>query len=93
MTSRHRCCRHRGGFCRADAATRLRGPGVNVLVLEASGRVGGRTETIRRGDLWLEAGGQWTGPGQERVRSLADQFGVPLFDTPHEGKDLQIRSR
>lgn len=78
------------GFAGLTAATRMRDHGVNVLVLEASGRVGGRTETIERGDFWLEAGGQWTGPGQERVRAMAERFDVPLFDTPHEGKDLQL---
>ena len=78
------------GFAGLTAATRLKGQGIDVLVLEASGRVGGRTETVQRGDLWLEAGGQWTGPGQERVSAMAKQFGVPMFDTPHEGKDLQL---
>ena len=78
------------GFAGLTTAWQLHEKGVSVVVLEASDRVGGRTDTVRRDGRWLEAGGQWTGPGQHRVRALADHYGVGLFDTPHEGEDLQL---
>jgi monoamine oxidase len=78
------------GFAGLSTAWNLRTAGARVAVFEASDRVGGRTETVQRGNLWLEAGGQWTGPGQHRVHSLADRYAVELFDTPDEGTGLQL---
>jgi monoamine oxidase len=78
------------GFAGLAAASQIKAAGSSVAVLEASGRVGGRTDTVSRGHLWLEAGGQWTGPGQKRVRELAERFGVEMFETPTEGVDLQM---
>jgi monoamine oxidase len=78
------------GFAGLMAARQIKATGSSVVVLEAADRVGGRTDTEIRGQLWLEAGGQWTGPGQVRVKKLAEQYGVEMFETPTEGIDLQI---
>ena len=41
------------------AATTL-APSADVVVLESSDRTGGRVETVRRGDYWVNVGTQFT---------------------------------
>ncbi|MEO8107385.1 MAG: FAD-dependent oxidoreductase, partial [Actinomycetes bacterium] len=78
------------GFAGLIAARQLVRQGHDVVVLEASHRVGGRTDTHRKGERLIEVGGQWTGPGQDRVLALADEFDVNTFQTPHVGLDLSV---
>lgn len=65
------------GLC---AARELDAAGVRVLVLEAQERVGGRTLTEQLdGSTFIDHGGQWVSPGQERIVELARELGVSLF--------------
>lgn len=58
-------------------------------MLEARDRVGGRTlaQTTQRGEV-LDVGGQWIGPGQERILSLVHEYGLRTYLQPHAGTKL-----
>jgi oxygen-dependent protoporphyrinogen oxidase len=65
-----------GGLAGLSAAWECRDR--DVVVLEASNRVGGRIKSERRGDYWLNVGGHvFSGPGSETQR-LADEVGVEI---------------
>lgn len=78
------------GFAGLATANRLLDSGVDVIVVEAADRVGGRTDTVWHGDRWLELGGHWAGPGQTELLSLADSLGIATFGTPTIGRDLVL---
>jgi monoamine oxidase len=60
----------------------------SCLVLEARDRVGGRTLTQKLGKDWVDLGGQWIGPTQDRLAALARELDVPIFPQHHEGKKI-----
>ena len=70
-------------------ARRLREAGVEVVVLEARDRVGGRTvnEPIGAGQV-VELGGQWVGPTHTEIRRVAAEVGVTTFPTHIAGEHL-----
>ena len=58
------------------AARRLAASGHDVTVVEARGRVGGRTEGLVLDDgTPLELGGQWLGEGHTRMYELVGELG------------------
>src|SRR5215469_9577144 len=62
------------------AARLLAAAGVDVLVLEAQTRVGGRTLTGHFSDgTFVDDGGQWVSPGQDRIASLARDLQIEMF--------------
>lgn len=68
------------------AARALAAAGVDVLVLEAQNRVGGRTRTTHLADgTCIDEGGQWVRPGQDHMVQLAEALGVTLFPSWDEG--------
>ena len=69
-------------------ARRLQEAGQRVAVVEARDRVGGRTWSKALGEGIFDLGGQWLGPGQRRVATLADQLGVETFPTYCEGRHV-----
>ena len=77
------------GLAGLNAATALRAAGRSVIVLEARKRVGGRNfdHQIAPGKV-AELGGEWAGPGQDRVLGLAKQLGVATFDTYSDGDSV-----
>lgn len=78
------------GFAGLQAATSLLELGFEVVVLEARDRVGGRTHTRSLHDTWFDLGGQWIGPGQDRIIDLANRLGVATYPQPTAGDDVVI---
>ena len=77
------------GFAGLTAARELTSRGVPVVVAEARDRVGGRVlNHPLGGGKVIDVGGQWTGPGQERIRALGEEMGVASFPTYGEGQHI-----
>jgi monoamine oxidase len=75
------------GLAGLTTARELEKGGASVCVLEARDRVGGRTldHPIGGGHV-VEGGGQYVGPGQERVLALAKGLGIATFPAYQKGK-------
>jgi monoamine oxidase len=79
------------GLAGLTAARELAGAGLDVQVLEARDRVGGRTLSQPVGDRpedVVELGGQWVGPTQHEVLALAEELGIATYPQHAEGKNL-----
>ena len=68
------------GIAGLHAALTLEAAGLNVLVLEAQQRVGGRIHSMRQLGHTAEAGGTYIGAGYSRVIGAAERHGVELMD-------------
>src|SRR4051812_26553096 len=77
------------GLAGLTAARVIQRKGATALVLEARDRVGGRTlnEPIGEGKV-VEVGGQWIGPGQDRLAALAREMKVDTFRTHSSGHNV-----
>src|SRR6476659_6574247 len=81
------------GFAGLTAALRLKQAGRSVAVLEARDRVGGRTYTEHRADgMWIDRGGAWVGPGQDRIHALMNEFDVPSYKQYAGGESMIVLS-
>lgn len=81
------------GLAGLTAAQHVRAAGRSTIVLEARHRVGGRNlDHPLGGGQVVELGGQWAGPGQDRVLALARELGVHTFPTYSTGKSVYYRS-
>lgn len=86
------------GIAGLTAARRLVSAGIDVLVVEARDRAGGRTlnqsvatPQASPGTI-VEVGGQWVGPGQDRVLALIDELGLSTFKTFEDGNYIDYRN-
>jgi monoamine oxidase len=79
------------GLSGLAAARRLAAEGVEVVVLEARDRVGGRTEGHVLDDgTPLELGGQWIGPTQNRMYALVEELGLEHFRTYNDEGEMLL---
>jgi monoamine oxidase len=76
------------GLSGLAAATSLAKAGLDVVVLEAAPRVGGRLLARELGGARFDVGGQWIGDGHERLTALVRRLGLTTFPTHHEGDKL-----
>src|SRR5918999_6235238 len=77
------------GLAGLVAARKVAAADLDVVVLEARDRVGGRTlnESIGDGKV-VELGAQWVGPTQDRVLKLIGELGLETFPTHTAGKNV-----
>ncbi|XP_056436116.1 amine oxidase [flavin-containing] [Gadus chalcogrammus] len=68
------------GISGLSAAKLLKESGLNPLVLEARDRVGGRTFTVRNREVkYVDLGGAYVGPTQNRILRLAKEYGIDTY--------------
>jgi monoamine oxidase len=79
-----------GGLAGLSTARNLLRLGAgSVVVLEARERVGGRTINLPLpGGHVVEGGGEWIGPGQDRIAALAEEVNVKTFDAYYQGSGI-----
>src|SRR3954449_11210424 len=76
------------GLAAARALTRM---GVEVVIIEARDRVGGRTDGLLLDDgTPLELGGQWLGEGHTRMAELVAELGLATFRTHNDDGELLL---
>ncbi|MCM6773492.1 FAD-dependent oxidoreductase [Nocardia sp. CDC159] len=79
------------GFAGLAAARELQSRGIDVVVLEAADRVGGRALTVRSAaGSPVDLGGQWVGHDHARMTTLAAESGMTLLPTPVGGPALVV---
>lgn len=77
------------GLAGLSAARAVEASGAGACVLEARERVGGRTERLEIEDGgYLDIGGQWLGPTQDRMYELCREHGIELFPTWTSGESV-----
>jgi len=78
-----------GGFSGLAAARILHKAGKKFILLEARDRLGGRTHTHHFADgKYVDLGGQWIGPTQDRLYELAREYDVSWYETYNEGRNI-----
>jgi monoamine oxidase len=77
------------GYAGISTARALHNAGKKFMILEARDRPGGRIHTHSiNDDLYIDLGGQWIGPSQDRIYEWAKLTNTPLFETYNDGKNI-----
>ncbi|XP_026151267.1 amine oxidase [flavin-containing] [Mastacembelus armatus] len=78
-----------GGISGLSAAKLLKASGLSPVVLEARDRVGGRTFTARNKETkWVDLGGAYIGPTQNRIFRLAREYGIKTYKVNEQEKQV-----
>jgi len=75
------------GFAGLSAAMKLKSEGINVTILEARKRIGGRVfsnQPAKANGQVIELGAEWVGNSHERVITLCNEFGLTLENNQFE---------
>jgi monoamine oxidase len=80
-----RICVIGAGYAGLSAARALTRANVDVLLLEARDRVGGRIWTVERQGHRIDIGGAWIAPAHDKLRELARDYDVALHPTYAHG--------
>jgi len=65
--------------------------GINVTVLEARNRVGGRTNTVEDPKFkYADLGGAYVGPTQNRILRVAKELGIQTYKVYNEGSIVEF---
>lgn len=89
----HDCAIIGGGLAGLTAALDLIKRGLDVVVLEARERVGGRVENgVLDDGQYVELGGQWIGAGHDAVQDMVEHYGLRTVGLPNRGS-LVVRLR
>ncbi len=78
------------GIAGLTAASVLSRAGIDVVVLEARDRVGGRVWNTEIGGEANELGGQWVAPYQSALHALLAELEIGLFPSFREGEHVYI---
>lgn len=80
------------GLAGLTAAMKIADAGRSVVVLEARRRVGGRTlnHPIGGGEV-IDAGAEFIGPTQNRIKRMARRMGVDTFPTYNTGNNVYVK--
>ncbi len=70
-----------GGFCGVTAARECAKAGLRTLILEARGRLGGRTHTVDWNGATTELGGTWVHWSQPYVWAEIQRYGLALVES------------
>ena len=79
------------GLAGLQAANELAAGGLDVRLVEARERVGGRTlnhSVGERDDDVVELGGQWVGPTQHEIMRVARELGLETYPTNCDGENV-----
>ncbi|WP_342596951.1 flavin monoamine oxidase family protein [Cyanobacterium aponinum UTEX 3222] len=91
MAHRYDCIIVGAGLSGLIAARNLQRAGKNVLVFEAQDYVGGRMLGKHIApNQYIDLGGQWVGPTQDRFLALLDEYNILRFPSPLQGKVVLI---
>lgn len=78
------------GYAGLAAALQLLDEGVDVHVVEATERVGGRVWSRVHDEVVIDHGGQWVGPTQTGLLDLAARFRCATFRSFDDGEHVEL---
>lgn len=91
MPTAYDCIVVGAGLSGLVAARNLHRAGHSVLVIEAQEKLGGRMVGRRLpSGQWIDFGGQWVGPTQDRFLALLDEYGACRFPSLADGKKVLL---